>query len=465
MNAGAEPSGGLRLIGWKRIAAHLGCSERTARRWEQEEDLPVHRQQHESRSTVYAVPSELDAWVASRSQMATGGTPPRVPTRFAIGWIPFVASIAILVAVASVAIVALIPDRGTSEASNTALTEDAVALDLYERGRALWLQRGEVPIERAIKLLTEAVERDPEFAQAWSALASAWLTYPTYSDEVTAQRGIEEALLAADRAVRIDASLAEPRVVMATIAQRRSDWIGSERVYQEALEADPENPTLMIWFASHYRELGMMQEAEKLTSAALTREPNSPPNLTESSMNNYQMGRIEDSRSGLDYLWFDLGFEVPIVWTGRWLLLTETGEYDAALAWIEESPFPAHAALLAEFVARKQNPDYSTSEAFISRIKAGYEAGFPAWLAYHTLDQSNLQAAALDILEADSQNGEFLNSVVLYFPRGGMTWKDDRFADLVERLGHVEYWRARGAPDICRLDPDVAVCRRVMDGN
>ncbi len=54
------------LESWKEIAAYLQRDERTARRWEKEEDLPVHRHHHLSRSSVYAYPSELDAWRANR---------------------------------------------------------------------------------------------------------------------------------------------------------------------------------------------------------------------------------------------------------------------------------------------------------------------------------------------------------------------------------------------------------------
>lgn len=51
-----------RLESWKAIARYLGRSVRTARRWEVEEDMPVHRQMHKSQGSVYAYRSELDAW-------------------------------------------------------------------------------------------------------------------------------------------------------------------------------------------------------------------------------------------------------------------------------------------------------------------------------------------------------------------------------------------------------------------
>ena len=54
------------LDSWKAIADYLKRDVRTVMRWEKAEALPVHRQLHLSRSSVYAYPSELDAWRASR---------------------------------------------------------------------------------------------------------------------------------------------------------------------------------------------------------------------------------------------------------------------------------------------------------------------------------------------------------------------------------------------------------------
>jgi len=55
-----------KLVSWKEIAAHLGREVRTVQRWETTEGLPVHRHEHQKKSTVYAYPSELDDWVRKR---------------------------------------------------------------------------------------------------------------------------------------------------------------------------------------------------------------------------------------------------------------------------------------------------------------------------------------------------------------------------------------------------------------
>src|SRR5262245_28249614 len=59
-----SPAG--RLDSWKEIAEYLKRSDRTVRRWEAEEGLPVHRHHHRSSGSVHAFKSDLDAWFAGR---------------------------------------------------------------------------------------------------------------------------------------------------------------------------------------------------------------------------------------------------------------------------------------------------------------------------------------------------------------------------------------------------------------
>ena len=55
-----------RLHSWKEIAAYLGRDVTTAQRWEKREGMPVHRHLHDKRGSVYALSTELDAWLGSR---------------------------------------------------------------------------------------------------------------------------------------------------------------------------------------------------------------------------------------------------------------------------------------------------------------------------------------------------------------------------------------------------------------
>ena len=59
------------LESWKEIAAYLKRDVRTVIRWEKSEGLPVHRQMHQARGSVFAYPSELEAWKGSRELRLT----------------------------------------------------------------------------------------------------------------------------------------------------------------------------------------------------------------------------------------------------------------------------------------------------------------------------------------------------------------------------------------------------------
>jgi hypothetical protein len=54
------------LESWKQIAAFIDRSERTARRWETSEGLPVYRRGHQKHDTVFAYQHEIEAWTRRR---------------------------------------------------------------------------------------------------------------------------------------------------------------------------------------------------------------------------------------------------------------------------------------------------------------------------------------------------------------------------------------------------------------
>jgi len=56
------------LESWKQIAAYLDRSERTVRRWESSEGLPIHRREHEKQDTVFAFRHEIEAWNRQRTK-------------------------------------------------------------------------------------------------------------------------------------------------------------------------------------------------------------------------------------------------------------------------------------------------------------------------------------------------------------------------------------------------------------
>jgi hypothetical protein len=67
---------GNQLRGWKEIAAFLRTSEKTARRWEVERGMPVHRQQGGGRDLVFASREELEVWQRAEPAGPDAGVAP-----------------------------------------------------------------------------------------------------------------------------------------------------------------------------------------------------------------------------------------------------------------------------------------------------------------------------------------------------------------------------------------------------
>src|ERR1700752_3862550 len=65
-----------RLRSWKAIAEVLGREVRTVQRWETSEGMPVHRQIHMKRPSVWAYKAELLKWQAERKELTTAPEAP-----------------------------------------------------------------------------------------------------------------------------------------------------------------------------------------------------------------------------------------------------------------------------------------------------------------------------------------------------------------------------------------------------
>lgn len=438
-----------RIMGWKRIAAHLGVSERTARRWETNEGLPVHRQQHEARSTPFAYAEEIDSWLEARS-------PNEAVAIERTAWQPgtWAAGLALCLALAA----AFLVFRPASPEQPPALSADAEAVELYERGTALWQQRGREPVARSIKLFTAAVQRDENFAEAWGGLAKAWATYRTYDPTISEGDAEAEVVSAATRALALKPELADVRALLVSAAYRKGDWLEAERLYREALKADPQNPDLLLWYAGHFRDAGLFDRAQSLTKQALELAPQSPPILTERAMNTLHLGDLAGGEAQLDYIWTDLGFRAPVVWFGKFAAMAERNDIKAMKAFADQSPFADKEAFRLFAQALEENTPASRAR-FLRRLEA--QPDVPPWLAIHLLLELGMENDALSVAEEAAASSGLDNDVVLFNPQDAPMRDTARFARLVESIGLVEYWQVRGAPTFCEDEPRAPVCREL----
>ena len=106
----SSPSEADRLGSWKEIAAYMRHALRTVQRWEEKQDLPIHRHtDQKNKGSVFAFKSEIDAWwgryrdeLAGEGQ-AAGETRPDIttkPVRERVRWWLIGGAAALLAAVA-----------------------------------------------------------------------------------------------------------------------------------------------------------------------------------------------------------------------------------------------------------------------------------------------------------------------------------------------------------------------------
>lgn len=311
------------------------------------------------------------------------------------------------------------------------LSADKEAVELYESGSALYAERGREPVARAIKLFTRAVERDEDFAEAWAGLARAWAVYPTYDPAVSGERANAEAISAANRALTLKPELADIRTLLVSAAYRKRDWSEAERLYREALEVDPENPELLIWFVGHYRNAGTFAQVIALTEQAERLAPQSPPVLSKKAMNTMHFQDIESGEAQLDYIWTDLGLQTPIVWFGKFAAMAKRRDSAAMQAFLAELPFE-NEEVFRRFAIAVADDTPASRKRFAAVVRE--DTRLPPWLGFYMLQEVGLIDQALAIAEQAARNGNFSGTVVLFQPDSKEARSGQRFAAVVEDL-------------------------------
>lgn len=124
-------------------------------------------------------------------------------------------------------------------------TDNPEAYDLVIRAMNQQLNLDEMTDTRAeedkrVRLLTQAVELDPDYALAWAYLSRAWNGLAFATDSVQDfERFVAEAQSAADRSIALDPSLPDPHSALGWVAHRRGERMVASQHFRKALELDP----------------------------------------------------------------------------------------------------------------------------------------------------------------------------------------------------------------------------------
>ena len=328
------------LASWKGIAAYFGCNVRTAKRWERERGLPVHRAPGKKGSTVFARASELETWLRlgeeeprlnpallngdvaghpgdaaqNNSESAAPTLPPSAssgehhtkPTSFS-QWRPWVLAALVFLAFAAT-LFWKVGNRPTAAAitlshadtfSGKTHVPAPGAMDLYLRGRYYWNLRTADGLVKAIDSYTQAIVTDPSYAEAYAGLAEAYDLLPQFG-QADLGDSLRKAEHAADRAIELDPNLASAHTAKA-FSLYYWDWdiAGSDAEFKRALALDPDSAQTHQWYAGTLECRSEGAKAIEQIDEAVRLDPTSPAIATDAAL---MHADFDDFKSGVKAL-------------------------------------------------------------------------------------------------------------------------------------------------------------------
>ena len=335
-------------------------------------------------------------------------------------------------------------------------TENLEAYELYLRGRYFWQRRGEDNIRRAIGMFEQATALDPRFARAWSSLAAAHVTLPTYSDTPTDEQ-YPLAVFAARKALTLDDSLAEAYAVLGDMARVNKKWSAAQAQYLRAIASEPKNSTAHLWYGEHLLSVGRVHDALEETLIAYRLDPLHPGTNTNLAQLYFW---LDDAGNALKFgaaAW-DLGHPFGLyVQSGVHMRL---GEFERAIEFAEQfgEQFDDPGLTSGVTLFLQAQADAAKSSLFLRMLEENESVWpliivLPSYVTFGRIDD----AYRLANLARDSIVGSDWDM----FWRGDLAAfrQDRRFAELVTEQGLVDYWREYGWPDACKPAGDSVICK------
>jgi TolB-like protein/DNA-binding winged helix-turn-helix (wHTH) protein/Tfp pilus assembly protein PilF len=152
---------------------------------------------------------------------------------------------------------------------------DPQAHEAYLKGRYFWNKRTAGDFEKAVAYFSQAIERDPAYAQAYSGLADTYALMGDWEYGVlTPREALPRAKAAAVKALQLDEALGEAHVSLA-FCMDAFDWDlkSAEIEFRRGIELNPGYATAHHWYAWHLTLSGKKPDAIAEMRRALTLDP------------------------------------------------------------------------------------------------------------------------------------------------------------------------------------------------
>ena len=167
---------------------------------------------------------------------------------------------------------------GEQRQITTVPTRSSEAYDAYLRGRALIIREADEHVEKARDFFQQAVDLDPEYAQAWAQLSIA--ESQLYFAGAESPARLERARQAAETAVRLQPELSETHSSLGLFYYFcRQDFDRALVELEEARKRSPNDGNVSFYTGLVKRRQGKLDEAIELIKKATVVDPRNPEML------------------------------------------------------------------------------------------------------------------------------------------------------------------------------------------
>ena len=317
-------------------------------------------------------------------------------------------------------------------------TANPEAFQLYLKGRFYWNKRTAPDLKRAIPFFEQAIEKDPNYALAYTGLADSYALITAYTNE-PAREVMPKAKEAALKALALDDKLAEAHASLGQItAEYDYDFVTAEREYRRAIELNPNYATAHQWFAEHLSAMNRIDEALAEIRRALQLDPMSV------IMNRIYGDVLADGRKYDEAIQqyrktieLDPNFPTAHYFLGR--AYEAKGMYDDA---VREYTTSAQLGTTMAAGMEKANDVYKQSgwKAYVQfnleqLVEKTPNRRFPAFMIATLYAKADRKDEAIAWLEKGYEERDFRMTLLsVTFEFDGLR-SDPRFSELVRRMG------------------------------
>jgi DNA-binding winged helix-turn-helix (wHTH) protein len=333
------------------------------------------------------------------------------------------------------------------------------AKELFRRGDMA--QRAGTPDQsrQSVSYFERAVQIDPQYADAWGALALAY----THNLE-----GFGEAELAslparirsaAARALTMDSENADAQLALICIDPFYRNWARIEGQLRRLCERFPSHWLAHGRLAMLLYQVGRLDEGIKLHRKVISIDPMIPVPYAAIAQALSARGRVQEAETVLREAQ-DRWPAHPLIWTAKYACLLFSGRADAAAAFIKDpDALPSgfgHSEveprlMLARAVASGQGADVTRSVELFTRIAATDPTNIPVAAAiFSLLGRVDLTFASLEryyfsrgTFRAPDLVGPYVRHYTdsLFSAPMAAARSDRRFTGLLRQTALEAYWR------------------------